>query len=67
MVNRARSTNKIDINPVKIEYLEKLLIEAKQKGVQIILISSPYWKGHDDFDLTAVKRLAANMNVPFID
>ena len=70
MVNRTRSTKKIDINPVdpvKIECLEKLLAEAKRKGVQIILISSPYWKGHDDFELKEVKRLASTMNVPFID
>ncbi len=70
MVKRGRSKNKIEINPVdpvKIECLGRFLTEAKQKGVQVILISSPYWKGHDDFDLNAVKRLAANMNVPYID
>lgn len=70
MINRARSTKKITINPVdpvKIECLGHLIAEAQQKGVQVVLISSPYWKGHDDFDLTAVKALAATMNVPFID
>ena len=70
MINRVRSGSNIIINPVdpvKIEYLQKLISEAQQNGVQVILISSPYWQGHDNFDLTAIKEIAAKLNIPFID
>ncbi len=57
----------IEFNEEKKKILTDLVKEAQEKGIKVILVSSPYWKGYSNFDMRVVKELAAMMNVPFID
>jgi hypothetical protein len=52
---------------VKMKCLANLIEEAKEMGIKVILVSSPYWRGYPEIDLHLVKDLAYKMNVPFID
>ena len=70
MINKPTAIGDISstkIDKVKLECLQKLIREAQEKGVQIVLVSSPYWKGYVGADTKPISELAANMKVPFID
>ena len=70
LINKERNFEKSTIgriDEVKMSCLSNLIDEAQSKGVQVVLVSSPYWKGYNDSDLSAIKMLAEEKNVPFID
>ena len=56
-----------EVSVVKMECLKSLITEAKEYGVSVVLVSSPYWKGYPEVDLSVVKKLSVQMGVPFID
>lgn len=61
---------KEDIGPVdsvKWEYLNKLLSEAQQLDVKVVLVSSPYWKGYPDYNISSVVELAKYYGFLFLD
>ena len=70
LINKDRNSEKSiigKIDKVKMACLSNLIDEAQSKGVQVVLISSPYWKGYDDSELSVIKTLAEKKGVPFID
>lgn len=70
MIKMEHSSDMVIIDPidnVKIDCLKKFINEAGNKGIKVILVSSPYWKGHVDYDLSVIKKMAAEEGVPFID
>ena len=59
----------IEMDSVKLYYLEQLIKEAKDKGAQVLLVVSPSWKGGG---LTAdaysiIKTMAKEYSVQFIE
>ena len=56
-----------EIDEVKINCLKSLISEVKEKGVKVVLVSSPYWKGYGGIDWSVIEELADTMGVPFID
>lgn len=70
IVERESKDEKFNINsidPVKIECLKKLIVEAKEQNVKVVLVSSPYWKGYPKVELPAISLIAEQLDVPFID
>lgn len=70
LINKERKPEKSKIekiDDVKMACLTKLIDEAQSKGIQVILISSPYWKGYNDSDLSVIRMLTKEKGVPFID
>ncbi len=55
------------IDPVKMDCLEKLIVEAKGKGVKVVFVSSPYWKGYRKVDMSPIVELAKKHDVLFLD
>ena len=55
------------IDEVKVACLTKLIDGAQSKGIKVVLVSSPYWKGYDDSDLGIIRKLAEGKCIPFID
>ncbi len=55
------------VDPVKMDCLVNLINEAKEKGIKVILVSSPYWKGYGNVDMSAMAQLAKDYDVLFID
>ena len=69
-INKERNPEKSKlgrIDEVKMACLTKLIDETQSKGIKVVLVSSPYWKGHNDSDLSTVRKLAEEKGVPFID
>ena len=56
-----------EMDEVKLDCLLDLMTEARSLGVQVVLVSSPYWKGLPTVDLGPVRELAENRGIPFID
>ena len=70
LINKDRNPEKSKIgriDEVKMACLTKLIDETQSKGIKVVLVSSPYWKGYDDSDLSVVRKLAEEKGVPFID
>lgn len=55
------------IDPVKMDCLNKLVTEAKEKGVIVVLVSSPYWKGFRNVDLNVIADFANEHGIIFLD
>lgn len=55
------------IDPVKMNCLVKLITEAKAKGIRVVLVSSPYWKGYRKVDMSPISELAKDHDVQFLD
>ena len=56
-----------ELDAVKLQYLEKLITEAQGAGCRIVLVSSPYWKGHKQIDFSSVEELAEKYGVAFLN
>ena len=56
-----------EADEVKMQCMASLIEEAKEMGVKVVMVSSPYWRGYPEIDLHLVKNLADKMNIPFID
>lgn len=59
----------ISVDPVKIHYLEKLIVEAKEKGTEVILVLSPSFRGveNDPIAIESIKKIAKQQDVLFLD
>ena len=55
------------IDEVKLRCLNNLIDEAQISGVQVVLVSSPYWKGSNDYDFEFIRKLAEEKGIPFFD
>lgn len=55
------------LDAVKLEYLEKLISEAQGAGCRIVLVSSPYWKGHTQTNFSSIEALAEKYGVAFLN
>ena len=70
LINKERNPEKRKlghIDEVKMKCLANLIDEARLKGVQVVLVSSPYWKGYNDSDLGVIRQFAEEKGVPFMD
>ena len=70
LINKERTLEKLKIGKidvVKMACLTKLIDEAQLKGIKVVLVSSPYWKGYGDSDLSVIRKFAEEKRVPFID
>lgn len=70
LINKERKPEKRKlghIDEVKMKCLANLIDEAQLKGVQVVLVSSPYWKGYNDLDLSVIRKFAEEKGVSFID
>lgn len=70
LLNENRDETVEDIGPIddkKIECLINLISEAQTNGIKIILVSSPYWKSHNDYDFSPIIKLSQAYNIPFIN
>lgn len=52
---------------VKLEYLGKFITEVQGAGCRIVLVSSPYWMGYTQTDITAIETLAEKYGVAFLN
>jgi len=52
---------------VKLEYLGKFITEVQGAGYRIVLVSSPYWMGYTQTDITAIETLAEKYGVAFLN
>ena len=69
-INKERNPEKSKIgriDEVKMACLTKLIDETQSKGIKVVLVSSPYWKGYNDSDLSVIRKLAVEKGVLFID
>lgn len=57
----------LELDAVKLECLERLITEAKCAGCRIVLVSSPYWKGHTQTDFSVIEGLAEKYGVTFLN
>ena len=55
------------IDPVKMDCLTKLVSEATDLGITVVIVSSPYWKGYSNYDLGLIADFAERNGVLFID
>jgi hypothetical protein len=56
---------KIEIDPIKLKYVEKFIKECE--GTNVVFIASPIWYGMNPQKLAPIKNLCQKYNVPFID
>lgn len=57
----------LELDAVKLEYLEKLISEVQGAGCRIVLVSSPYWRGHTQTDFSSIEALAEKYGVAFLN
>ena len=61
--------NTIEIDKIKLFYLEQLVKEAKPNGTDVVFVVSPYWKGGGDalkaYD--KIKDITNRYDIPFIE
>lgn len=70
LIDKERSSEKVvlgKIDEVKLKCLVNLIDEAKSMGVKVVLVSSPYWKGYNDYNLEVIRQLAEDKGVVFLD
>lgn len=69
MIEAKQDASKVlpELDAVKLECLEKLISEAQGAGCQIVLVSSPYWKGHTRTDFSVIEGLAEKYGVTFLN
>ena len=61
----SKTTSELDA--VKLEYLERFISEAQGLGCKVVLVSSPYWKGHTQTDFSVIEELAEKYSVTFLN
>lgn len=55
------------VDDTKYELLCKLVEEVLAKGATIVFVSSPYWQSVAPPDMSAIREIARQYEVPFID
>lgn len=63
--DKGKDAKQIQIDLLKISYLNKLIDEAD--GVQLIFAVSPIWYGFSAEELQPIKDICRERNIPFID
>lgn len=56
-----------ELDAVKLEYLEKLISEVQGAGCRMVLVSSPYWRGHTQTYFSSIEALAKKYGVAFLN
>ena len=65
-IKKSDSNNeRLVYDPLKIEYLEKLIDEAD--GVKLIFAVSPIWYGLDEEQLSLIRNICKEHKIPFLD
>lgn len=61
-------TADVDLDPVKVYYLEQLIKEAQTIGTKVVLVVSPSWDGgkYAQSVYSVVQMLAERYNIPFL-
>ena len=70
VIDKVRDTARTtlhEFDSVKMECLNNLVKEAREKGIQVVLVSSPYWKGFNDIDMSPIKAFAEKKGILFVD
>lgn len=55
------------LDRVKIDCLTRLIKEVKASGSEMIIVSSPYWRGCQDVDFSSIQELAESNGVLFLN
>lgn len=55
------------LDRVKIDCLTRLIKEVKANGSEMIIVSSPYWRGCPDVDFSSIQELAEKNGVLFLN
>lgn len=55
------------IDPIKWECLNNFISEALKLDIKVVLVSSPYWRGYHNCDLSLVIKLAQHYGIFFLD
>ena len=63
--NNNTPVKKVHFDPLKIEYLNKLIDETE--GVKLIFSVSPMWYGIVPEQLSAIKNICQQRSIPFVD
>jgi len=63
--NNNTPVKKVHFDPLKIEYLNKLIDETE--GVKLIFSVSPMWYGIAPEQLSAIKNICQQRSIPFVD
>jgi len=63
--NNNTPVKKVHLDPLKIEYLNKLIDETE--GVKLIFSVSPMWYGIAPEQLSAIKNICQQRSIPFVD
>lgn len=54
-------------DPLKLYYLERLILDCEHYGTQLIFAASPQYKNTNSNVLTPIKKLCQKHGIPFID
>lgn len=55
------------IDSLKLELIEKLVVDIKRHNSQVILVASPVWYGKEDMQFDALRRICKEHNVQFFN
>lgn len=55
------------IDSLKLELIEKLVIDIKKHNSQVILVASPVWYGKEDVQFDALRKICKEHNVQFFN
>lgn len=55
------------IDSLKLELIEKLVVDIKRHNSQVILVASPVWYGKEDVQFDALRRICKEHNVQFFN
>ena len=65
-IKKKRNESKhLNIDPLKIELIEKLVIDIKKHGALVIFVASPIWYGKEDSQFDALCNICKKHDVPF--
>ncbi len=64
--NRRMGTN-TETDSIKLKYLEKFIIDTKQKGIKLVFIISPYYRACSSDSYKPAKMLTEKYDVPLWD
>ena len=53
------------IDSLKLELIEKLVIDIKKHNAQVIFVASPVWYGKEDVQFEALSNICKEQDVPF--
>ena len=57
----------VEVDSLKLKYIEKLIIDTQQKGIRLVFMISPFYKASSSDSYDSVKKLAKKYDVSFYD